>query len=164
MSLHSSTCLQNFGGACDCGGDAIPATLRFALCKHDILLSACEGCSLQRNAALEAELAEARHELAQWNSMECKHKVDLAAERAAHERTKAERDAAQADLEAWRTEASLCRDEHGGYESIAARVPLLEAVVQKARGLRWVHPTDRARYEAEFDTALAALDEKGGGA
>jgi hypothetical protein len=43
---------------------------------------------------------------------------------------------------------------------LAEHVALLEAVVQKARGLRWVHPNDRARYEAEFDAAVAALDAK----
>jgi hypothetical protein len=44
--------------------------------------------------------------------------------------------------------------------ALAARVPLLEAVVKAARGLRWVHPLDRGRYEAKFDEAVAALDEK----
>lgn len=46
----------------------------------------------------------------------------------------------------------------GDCRAIAARVPLLEAVAQKARGLRWVHPSERARYEVEFDVAIAALD------
>jgi hypothetical protein len=45
--------------------------------------------------------------------------------------------------------------------ALAARVPLLEAVAKAARGLRWVHPLDRGRYEARFDEAMAALDEKG---
>jgi hypothetical protein len=45
--------------------------------------------------------------------------------------------------------------------ALAARVPLLEATVQVARGLRWVHPLDRGGYEAKFDEAVAALDEKG---
>jgi hypothetical protein len=44
--------------------------------------------------------------------------------------------------------------------ALAARVSLLEATVQVARGLRWVHPLDRGRYEAKFDVALAALDAK----
>jgi hypothetical protein len=44
--------------------------------------------------------------------------------------------------------------------ALAARVSLLEATVQVARGLRWVHPLDRGRYEAKFDVALATLDSQ----
>jgi NTP pyrophosphatase (non-canonical NTP hydrolase) len=84
----------------------------------------------------------------------------------------AQRDAAQADLADTRAQVAKVRHQRDEMirafdeveaqrDALAARVPLLEATVQVARGLRWVHPLDRGGYEAKFDKAVAALDEKG---
>jgi hypothetical protein len=140
MSFHSTTCLQNFGGQCDCGGDGIPKTLRFALCKHDTLLSGCEGCALQRIAQLEAELAEARREcewprykrLAEENGNSARaFETALDAERAAHART-------QATLEAL-TDASrslvTCKD-HLSFGLNKSRVLDALAAVGEKEGKR----------------------------
>jgi hypothetical protein len=73
--------------------DRIPPTLRWQLCRHDVQLSSCSECALQRIAQLTAELAEARRELdyIRGADREVAIRVDeLLAERAAHERTKAE--------------------------------------------------------------------------
>ena len=77
--------------------DRIAETLRFALCVHDVQLSRCSECALVRIAQLTAELAS-RDRIAQHDT-DTHHRIvadraqltaDLEAERAAHERTKAE--------------------------------------------------------------------------
>jgi len=131
MSFHSTTCLQNFGGQCDCGGYGIPKMLRFALCKHDTLLSGCEGCALQRIAQLEAELAEARKASASHEGTCDSVIAILAEERAAHART-------QATLEAL-TDASralvTCKD-HLSFGLNKSRVLDALAAVGEKEGKR----------------------------
>lgn len=141
-------------------------------------MSACRYCDLgghrsgcpdeNRIAQLTAELAEARKASANHEASHDSTIDILAEERAAHECTKGELAEARRDLEAWQTEASLCRDTHFTFDRVvqerdAARAEvteLLEALKIKCRKHDIFSPP--SYYEWVDAKVKAALDGTAG--